>query len=103
MINYRTNDRFDDRTRTALDYADAITWDPSRADDELWERLHQHFSVPELVELGYFIAMTLGQQRWIITLGTQHGQGPLGLGRVRADGVQEVVGVGDIHHGHEHA
>jgi hypothetical protein len=30
--------------------------------------------VPELVELGFFIALTLGQQRWIKTLGIGHSQ-----------------------------
>jgi hypothetical protein len=28
--------------------------------------------LPELVELGYFVAITLGQQRWIKTLDLQH-------------------------------
>jgi hypothetical protein len=32
----------------------------------------RHFSNPELVELGFFIALTLGQQRWIKTLGIGH-------------------------------
>ncbi|HEY2920576.1 MAG TPA: hypothetical protein VGK77_16445 [Candidatus Binatia bacterium] len=35
--------------------------------------MHRHFSIPELVELGFFIALTLGQQRWIKTLGIDHG------------------------------
>jgi hypothetical protein len=30
--------------------------------------------VPELVELGFFVALTLGQQRWIKTLGIGHGE-----------------------------
>ena len=30
---------------------------------------HDH----ELVELGFFIGLTLGQQRWIKTLGIEHG------------------------------
>ena len=41
---------------------------------ELLARLQQHFSEPELVELGYFIGNTLGQQRWIKTLGIKHGE-----------------------------
>jgi hypothetical protein len=49
-------------------------WDADLADDELWARLHEHFSEPELVELGFFIAVTLGQQRWIKTLGIGHGE-----------------------------
>jgi len=42
------------------------------ADDALWERLGRHFTNPELVELGFFIGLTLGQQRWIKTLGIGH-------------------------------
>jgi len=34
--------------------------------------LHSHFTEPELVELGFFIALTSGQQRWIKTLGIGH-------------------------------
>ena len=37
-----------------------------------WDRLHQHFSEPELVELGCFIALTFGQQSWIRLLGIDH-------------------------------
>ena len=43
-------------------------------DDELWERLHKHFSEPELVEIGYFVALTMGQQRWLRTLNIEHHQ-----------------------------
>ncbi len=49
-------------------------WNSEIADEPLWERLHQHFTVPELVELGFFVALTLGQQRWIKTLGIGHGE-----------------------------
>ena len=47
-------------------------WNSEIADDMLWKQLHQHFTVPELVELGFFVALTLGQQRWIKTLGIGH-------------------------------
>lgn len=49
-------------------------WEASIADDSLWERLHSHFTDSELVELGFFIALTFGQQRWIKTLGLGHGE-----------------------------
>jgi alkylhydroperoxidase family enzyme len=49
-------------------------WSPEGVDDALWERLRLHFSEEELVELGYFIAITYGQQRWIKTLGIGHGE-----------------------------
>ncbi len=29
---------------------------------------------PELVEIGYFIALTMGQQRWLRTLDIEHHQ-----------------------------
>ena len=58
----------------ALTYTSAIVWNAEIADDALWVKLHEHFTVPELVELGFFIALTLGQQRWIKTLGIGHGE-----------------------------
>jgi len=36
--------------------------------------LHKHFSEPELVEIGYFVAITMGQQRWLRTLNIEHHQ-----------------------------
>jgi alkylhydroperoxidase family enzyme len=60
----------DERQRAALRWAHAVAWDSDAADDDLWARLHKHFTDPELVELGYFIAFALGQQHW---LGTQAG------------------------------
>lgn len=56
----------------ALTYTSAIVWNSEIADDALWAKLHEHFTVPELVELGFFIALTFGQQRWIKTLGIGH-------------------------------
>jgi hypothetical protein len=58
-----------ERERAALEWAHAIAWDSSRADDELWERLHTHFTEPELVELGCAIGFELGQQHWRRTVG----------------------------------
>ena len=52
----------------------AIAWDPSLAADDLWERLHEHFTEPQLVELGHFIALTLGQQRFLKTVAIRHGE-----------------------------
>jgi alkylhydroperoxidase family enzyme len=65
---------FDEREKAALMWTRAIAWDSDLADDELWAKLHDHFSEEELVELGFFVALTLGQQRWIKTLGIGHGE-----------------------------
>lgn len=71
VLNFETSHEYDRRQKAALAYAEAISWrlEPS---DDLWERLHQEFSEAELVELGCFIALTLGQQSWIRLLGIDH-------------------------------
>ena len=60
---------YDDRERAALAWADAIAWRSEDADDALWARLRRAFTEPELVELGYSIAIALGQQHWLATHG----------------------------------
>jgi alkylhydroperoxidase family enzyme len=61
--------RFQGRELLALRWAQAIVWDTSQADDELWAALHAEFSEPELVELGCAIGFELGQQHWRRTIG----------------------------------
>ena len=72
LLNYQSSLKYSDREKAALGYTDAIVWNPDMADDDLWARLHANFSPEELVELGFFIALTSGQQRWIKTLQLQH-------------------------------
>jgi alkylhydroperoxidase family enzyme len=74
ILDFECSERFDDRERAALEWAMAIAWDPTLAADDLWDRLHQHFTEPQLVELGHFIALTLGQQRFLKTVGVLHGE-----------------------------
>ena len=74
MLNFADSDKFTEREKVALTYTSAIAWNSEIADDALWEKLHRHFTIPELVELGFFIGLTLGQQRWIKTLGIGHSQ-----------------------------
>jgi alkylhydroperoxidase family enzyme len=73
LINFEASTRFTDKQKAALAYAECITWDLP-ADDALWARLRTHFSEPELVEIGYFVAITMGQQRWLRTLNIEHHQ-----------------------------
>jgi alkylhydroperoxidase family enzyme len=73
LLNFEKSSRYDDRQKAALAWAEAITWDLP-TNDALWARLHRHFTEPELVEIGYFIALTMGQQRWLRTLDIEHHQ-----------------------------
>lgn len=88
LLMFEKSDRYSDREKAALAYTDAVVWDAELATDELWERLHAHFTDAELVELGYFLALTSGQQRWLKTL-------DLGHREVLADtdaGIEHVAG-----------
>ena len=87
LINFESSSRYDERQKAALSYAEAITWDQP-VDEAFWARLHKHFSEPELVEIGYFIAITMGQQRWLRTLGIEHHQVLAGTAASMAPGFE---------------
>lgn len=74
ILNHRESDRFTPREKAALEYADAIMWDPASVDDGLWDRLRSHFDEEELVELGYWIGFTFGGQRWLKTVQATQGE-----------------------------
>jgi alkylhydroperoxidase family enzyme len=71
LLNFEKSPKLDERQKAALAYAEAITW-RLESSDELWERLYRHFTEPELVELGCFIALTMGQQSWLRLLDIEH-------------------------------
>jgi alkylhydroperoxidase family enzyme len=73
LIDFEKSVRYTEREKAALAYAEAITW-RLETDDAFWERLYRHFSEPELVELGCFIALTMGQQSWLRLLNIEHHQ-----------------------------
>jgi len=73
LLNFEASTRYDARQKAALAYAEAIIWD-LEAGDALWARLNSHFTEPQIVELGYFVAITMGQQRWLRTLNIEHHQ-----------------------------
>jgi alkylhydroperoxidase family enzyme len=71
LLDFERSTRLGERQKAALAYAEAITWRLD-TDDAFWERLKRHFSEPELVELGCFIALTMGQQSWLRLLNIEH-------------------------------
>jgi len=73
LLNFEKSTKYTERQKAALAYAEAITW-RLNTDDAFWSRLHKHFSEPELVELGNFIATTMGQQSWLRLLNIEHHQ-----------------------------
>ena len=89
LLDFERSERYDDRQKAALAYAEAITWHLD-AGDALWERLHRHFSEPELVELGCMIGLTLGQQSWLRLLDIDHHQVMAGTAASMAPGFEDA-------------
>jgi alkylhydroperoxidase family enzyme len=87
LLNFESSETYSEREKAALAYAEAIVW-TGEADDELWERLHEHFSEAELVELGCMIGLTLGQQSWLRLLNIDHHQVMPGTGAAMAPGFE---------------
>jgi alkylhydroperoxidase family enzyme len=73
VIEFRDSTVLSSREKAALLLAEAIAWEPTLADDDVWAALNAEFTEPEIVELGYFIGLTMGQQKFLKTLGIRHG------------------------------
>jgi alkylhydroperoxidase family enzyme len=87
LLNFEKSNRYSERQKAALAYAEAITWHLD-TDDRFWERMHSHFSESELVELGCFIALTMGQQSWLRLLNIDHHQVLAGTSASMAPGYE---------------
>lgn len=87
LVNFEKSSKYDERQKAALAYAEAITWRLD-TDDRFWERMHRHFSEPELVELGCAIGLTLGQQSWLRLLNIDHHQVMAGTAASMAPGFE---------------
>jgi alkylhydroperoxidase family enzyme len=89
LLNFESSDRYDDRQKAALAYAEAIAWRLD-TDDAFWTRVNAHFSEAELVELGCCIALTFGQQSWIRLLDIEHHQYLAGTSASMAPGFEDA-------------
>ena len=89
LMNFERSEIYDDRQKAALAYAEAITWHLD-VDDEFWERMYQHFKEPELVELGCFVGLTMGQQSWLRLLNIDHHEVMPGTEAAMAPGFEDA-------------
>ena len=90
LLNFEKSSRYNDRQKAALSYAEAIVWHLN-TDDAFWDRLHKHFSEPELVEIGCMIGLTLGQQSWLRLLNIEHHQVLAGTDASMAPGYESMT------------
>jgi AhpD family alkylhydroperoxidase len=57
LTSYRRSELFSEREKLALDYAVAVMRTPVEVTDQLFERLQEHFSAPQLVEITALLAL----------------------------------------------
>src|SRR5713226_3826109 len=88
LLNFEQSTQYNERQKAALAYAEAIAWHLN-PDDAFWERMHRHFSEPELVELGCMIGLTLGQQSWLRLLNIEHHEVLAGTSASMAPGYED--------------
>ena len=87
LINFEKSTQYNERQKAALALAEAMVWRLD-TDDAFWERMHQHFSEPELVELGCAIGLTHGQQSFLRLLNIDHHQVMAGTAASMAPGAE---------------
>lgn len=73
LLEFEKSSRYDERQKAALRLAEAMTWGLDST-DAMWQALRAHMEVPQIVELGFFIGLTMGQQRWNRLINMGHGQ-----------------------------
>jgi alkylhydroperoxidase family enzyme len=89
LLNFEKSEKYDERQKAALAYAEAIVW-RVETDDAFWDRMRRHFTEPELVELGCMIGLTLGQQSWLRLLNIEHHEVLAGTSASMAPGYEDA-------------
>jgi alkylhydroperoxidase family enzyme len=60
---YYDQPEFDDRERLAAEFAEQFAIDHTGIGDELWGRMREHFTDPELLELTVTVGFCVGMGR----------------------------------------
>ena len=68
VCDYRTSRLYTEAERAALDFAVAAASQPNAVTDELFERLRQHWSEAQIVELAAAVAINGFLNRWSDTM-----------------------------------
>jgi alkylhydroperoxidase family enzyme len=66
--DYEDASCFTEAEKCALRYADQMYLDPNKVDAALYAALKQHYTEPQIMELGAFIAFHYGMQTFMRTL-----------------------------------
>jgi alkylhydroperoxidase family enzyme len=74
--DYEDSDLFTEAEKSALRYADQMYLDPTKIDSAFYAELKRHFTEPQIMELGAFIAFHYGMQMFMHALGASASNGP---------------------------
>lgn len=66
---YKTSPHFTDAEKALMDLTVQIGVDANRVSKELWDRLHQHFTEPQIVEAVFTITVYIGVSKFGDALG----------------------------------
>ena len=70
--DWRTSDRYSDREKVAIEYAERYALDHLSLDDDFWERFRSHWEDEEILDLTVCISSFLALGRMIQVLGPEH-------------------------------
>jgi alkylhydroperoxidase family enzyme len=71
LPNYRESDLFSAREKAALRFADTLARDHHEVSDDLFDELRGHFTEPEIMALGWRIAVFIGYGRLVFAVGLE--------------------------------
>lgn len=66
--NWRTSEAFTAAEKIALEYSELMQFEPDKIDAAFYDRLREHYSEEEIVELGAFIGFNVGYHTFFRTL-----------------------------------
>ena len=81
VVDYKTSALFTEAERVALDFAIAAASQPSAVTDELFEKMRQHWSESQIVEIAAAVAFNGFLNRWNDTMGTPLEAEPIEVGK----------------------
>ena len=74
ILHYQDSVLLTPREKAAIRFAEVLAGDHRRASQELFDMLREHFTEPEILDLGWRIVMFVGYGRFIHTLGLEIGK-----------------------------
>lgn len=72
--HYQQSTLLTPREKAAIHFAEILAGDHRQASQELFDELRQHFTEPEIIDLGWRIVTFVGYGRFIHVLGLEIGQ-----------------------------